>query len=892
MSIGLMERTGFWLAAAAAVLVLAFAAALLGWTAEWMWFRELGHEQVFWRLRLTQGGLFATALVAIGAYVWINGRVLVHTVLEGFPAAGWSNPAAVKGALVVIPTLTGLFFAAVFSTAWDELLRFRFGGGFGQVDPILGREVGFYVFTLPFLDAVQNLSLSVAVLGLGGHLVIYNQLGAFRDWKTLDEGLRRRLLRALGANGVFFLVAWGWGYYLDRFELLFQSQGTVFGPGYVDVNFMMPGLGVMIGASFALIVAIFAGMWLNRLQLPILGIGAYVVLAGLVLVGVPGFFQYFVVEPNELVLEEPFLRHNIAFTRRAFDLDRVKEESYPAVTDLTMEEAAKNGDTLRNVRLWDWRPLLQTYRQLQEIRLYYRFYDVDVDRYAMPGGVRQVLLSARELAPVLPDKAATWVNEKLQYTHGYGIAMSLATHENRQGVPTLVVKDLPPEAGRGLRIDRPAIYYGENMPGYRIVNTGIKELDYPRGDANVYTSYGGGGGVRLDSLWRRLLLAWNRLDVNIAISSYVTSHSRIQLWRNVAERVSRIAPFLRLDGDPYLVIHDGRLLWIQDAYTVSGNFPYSEPHEAGVNYLRNSVKVVVNAYEGSVDFHVMDDADPILAAYREAFPGLFKPLQAMAPGLRAHLRYPRDLFGAQVRKYRRYHMRIPQVFYNNEDLWTLAREKYGGKLAPMKPYYILMRLPGEERLEFLLMSPLTPENRDNMIAWMAARSDFPGYGELIVYKFPKERLIYGPLQIEALVDQDTLISRQLSLWDQRGSRVIRGNLIAIPLNHSLLYVEPVYLIAESNDVPQLKRVIVAHGDRVAMEPTLDEALRVALGAAAAAPDQAAAGDTMDGDVLRGTRELFERAQRALEEGDWPAFGAAMGDLKEFLDEAERKAAAE
>ena len=889
MLISLMGRTGFWLAAVAVVLALMVAAGFLGWTAEWMWFRELGHEQVFWRMRLAQGGLFAAAFVVVSVYVWINGRALVHTVLNGFPvAAGGSNPAMVKGALIVVPTLTGLFFAVVFSLAWDELLRFRFGGGFGQVDPILGREVGFYVFTLPFIDAVQNMALSVAVLGLAAHLAIYNQLGAFRDWRTLDEDLRRRLLRTLGANGVFFLLAWGWGYYLDRFELLFQSQGTVFGPGYVDVNIVLPGLSVMIGASFALIVAIFAGMWRNKLQLPLLGIGAYVVLAVVVFLGVPGFFQNFVVTPNELVLEEPFLDHNIAFTRRAFDLDRVKEESYPVVTELTLDEATENGDTLRNVRLWDWRPLLQTYRQLQEIRLYYRFHAVDVDRYVLPGGVRQVLLSARELAPDLPDKAETWLNHKLQYTHGYGVAMSLATHENPQGVPTLVVKNLPPVAERGLRIDRPAIYYGEDMPGYRIVNTGIKELDYPRGDANVYTSYAGGGGVQLESFWRRVLFAWNRFDINIVISSYVTPQSRIQLWRDVEERVHRIAPFLDLDGDPYLVIHDGRLVWIQDAYTVSGSFPYSEPHETGVNYIRNSVKVVVDAYEGSVDFYAMDREDPILVAYSKAFPGLFQPLDAMAPGLKAHLRYPRDLFGAQVRKYRRYHMQIPQVFYNNEDLWTLAREKYGGKLAPMKPYYILMRLPGEERLEFLLMTPLTPENRDNMIAWMAARSDFPGYGDLIVYKFPKERLIYGPLQIEALVDQDTLISRQLSLWDQRGSRVIRGNLIAIPLNHSLLYVEPVYLIAELNDVPQLKRVIVAHGDRVAMEPTLDAALRVVLGGAEATP--APSGDNVDGDVLSGTRELFDRAQRALEEGNWAGFGAAMGELKEFLDAAEGKAA--
>ncbi|MCG8511325.1 MAG: UPF0182 family protein, partial [Rhodospirillales bacterium] len=394
--------------------------------------------------------------------------------------------------------------------------------------------------------------------------------------------------------------------------------------------------------------------------------------------------------------------------------------------------------------------------------------------------------------------------------------------------------------------------------------------------------------VPLSSHWRRLLFAWNRLDVNIAISSYVTPESRIQMWRPVAERVNRVAPFLTLDRDPYLVVSDGRLYWIQDAYTVSQSFPYSEPFDGGANYIRNTVKVVVDAYEGSVDFYVIDDTEPILKAYAAAFPGLFKPLTDMPANLKNHLRYPRDLFNAQVRKYKRYHMRIPQVFYNNEDLWTLSEEKYGGKLAPMQPYYILMRLPGETQLQFLLMIPLTPDSKDNMIAWMGARSDFPGYGELIVYKFPKERLIYGPLQIEALIDQDTLISRQLSLWDQRGSRVIRGNIFVIPINHSILYVEPVYLIAEINDLPQLKRVIVAHGSTVAMERTLNDALRVVFGGdgtgdGGAQPALPWTGTDPPSELLSRIRDGIARAEEALQRGDWTAFGEAMDAVKRLTE---------
>lgn len=880
------HRRSVGIAGVAAVVLAIVLFSLLGWTVEWLWMRELGYAQVFWRVRLIQIGMFAAAALVVGVYLAVNMRQLRDAVRSAeitgatqpidpnawsvLTAGGWLGPA-------IVTVLAATFFAA----AWDGLLRALFAHDFGQTDPVFGRDIGFYVFRLPILDTVQNLATVVIGATTLVHLMIHHSLGHLRAFPTLPPAARRRILRGIAFNGAAFALAWSWGYHLDRFNLLFGSNGAVHGPGYTDVTVILPTLSVMTGAGLALAAALVLSAVRDRWTWGVLGVGAYAVLVALGLYLVPAAFQQFVVKPNELQRETPFLARNIAFTRFGYALDRVEEREYPAVTGLGLDEIRTNDDTLSNVRLWDWRPLLQTLRQIQEIRLYYEFREVDVDRYVLDGRVRQVLLSARELADRLPERADTWVNRTLQYTHGYGLAMALASHEDEAGVPTLIVKDLPPVARGGITIGNPAIYFGEHMDGHRIVNSGIEEFDHPRGDANVYARYHGRGGVALSSIWRRLLFAWNRLDLNILISSYVTPESRIQLWRGVRDRTRRIAPFLHLDDDPYLVVADGRLVWILDAYTDSAMLPYSEPVVGAVNYMRNSVKAVVDAYEGSVDFYAVDPDEPILSSYAAAMPGMFKPLDAMPDAIRRHLRYPRDIFAAQVRAYTRYHMTIPQVFYNNEDLWTAAREKYGGKLAPMIPYYILMRLPDEDRLQFLLMIPLTPEGKENMIGWIAARGDEPGYGDIVVYKFPKERLIYGPLQIEALIDQDTLISRQISLWDQRGSKVIRGNLLVIPIRHGILYIEPVYLIAEVNDVPQLKRVIVAHDGRVAMAPTLDAALSELFDET---PASAAAGASrMDHDLVAKLRDAARRAEDALRAGDWPGFGRAMGALKTLLD---------
>ena len=688
------------------------------------------------------------------------------------------------------------------------------------------------------------------------------------------------------------MAGYGWGYFLDRYELLYSTTGVVYGAGYTDLTVVRLGLWGMLVASVALGVTVIFAYRVKRLQLAAWGTVIYFGLLVIFLLVAPQAVQKFIVEPNELGLETPYLKHEIAFTREAYGINAMEERSYPALSNLTREKVNANQQTLNNIRLWDWRPLLQTFRQLQEIRTYYQFYEVDVDRYHLGGDYRQVMLSGRELSQHLPARAETWLNKTLQFTHGYGLTMSLASQEGTEGTPSFLIKDLPPTSTYpSLQVTQPAIYFGEKMAGYRIVNTGVKELDYPKGDKNVYTSYAGSGGIPLDAFWKKVLFAWDLGDINIILSDYLTDDSRLQIRRRVQQRITTLAPFLAVDSDPYLVLSEGKLFWIQDAYTASDRFPYSEPFNGRFNYIRNSVKVVVDAYQGTVTFYMTEPDEPVLKVYRAAFPDMFRPLDEMSADLKSHLRYPEDLFRIQTNKYNRYHMTIPQVFYNNEDLWTIPQEKYAGSPIQMDPYYILMRLPEENRLEFLLMLPLTPQNRDNMIGWMAARCDQPDYGKLLVYKLPKEKLILGPRQIEAMIDQDPTISRQLSLWDQRGSQVIRGNLLVIPLEHSFIYVEPVYLTAEGNNLPQLRRIIVAYNDKVAMQPTLQQAIAAVFGGPveAAETTEATALPPINAAPSLGlekARSTFERAQKALQDGNWQEFGNAMGELQQELQKKE------
>jgi uncharacterized protein len=878
-----------------AIVSLIFLSMTSGLIQQWLWMRQVGYLNIFWRLLTVRWSLWGLAFLAVFFYTWINLRFAAKTTAAFFRAAGGDtariynregkiiSPGFLKAGGIVVSIVIALIFAFIFHPEWDTYLRFHWGGAVGQLDPIFGKDIGFYLFRLPFYELIQNSLMSLTFITLLIVTIVYFYFGAFHLQRDQILPSNWKVIGHLSLLFIFLIAVWGWGYYLDRFELLYSTTGVVYGVGYTADNVSRITLWIMLFASICLVIMIAASFFTRRFKMLLIGAASYFVLYFAIIIVLPGLVQKFKVQPSELELETPYLKHNIEFTRKAFQLDQIKEKTYPALGNLTPGDLSRNQQTIDNIRIWDWRPILQTYRQTQEIRLYYEFYQVDVDRYHLKDGYHQVMLSARELAAQLPPKAQTWVNEHLQFTHGYGPVMNFVSKKSPEGLPDYIIDNIPPESPLDMTVDQPAIYYGEKTPGYRIVATQVKEFDYPQGNQNVYTSYHGTGGIPLDSFWKRVLFAWTQSDINILLTTYLGPQSRIQIWRDVRNRVARIAPFLEFDKDPYLVLSEGKLYWIQDAYTISDRFPYSAPYGKAfqkLNYIRNSVKAVVDVYNGSVQLYAMDTDDPVLALYRRVFPGAFKDLAEMPKDLKKHLRYPEDLFAIQADVYRTYHMTAPQVFYNQEDLWDFPQEKYAGSAIPLEPYYILMRLPGTQALQYLLMTPFTPQNRDNMIAWMAAKCDFPEYGHLIVYQLPKKRLIFGPIQIEAMIDQNTLISEQLSLWDQKGSRVIRGNLIVIPIDNSFLCVEPVYLIAEGINIPQLKRIIVIHGDKVVMEPTLEQSLQAVFGAAK--PEtKATASHVQTGELIR-AREEFDKAQQALEQGKWQDFGKAMEELKKIL----------
>nr|WP_294565971.1 UPF0182 family protein [uncultured Rhodopila sp.] len=822
-------RRILWIIIAAGLLMFILVGVLSGYLVKWLWMRELDYSGIFWTLLSVQWTMFGSAFVLAFLFIWMNARWAI--------SAGTAPPAAriLNSLTALVAAGIALFGATAFATEWDTWLRFRYGGSFGQADPLFGADIGFYVFNLPFYHLLQTTVMLVTVTALIVSATIYFLSGSIYVLFGTPRANARGRIEATGRATshisalLLVLVAnWGVGLYLDHFDLVYSTLGVVYGAGYAADHVTRLALWFMVGVSVVAVVALAVNVARPRIGWLAAGTGIYVTLYFVGVFALPQLFQRFIVQPSELALETPYLKHSIASTRAAYKLDAIQETAYPALADLTPDVLSRNQDTVENIRLWDARPLLQTYQQTQAIRLYYQFYNVGVDRYHLPDGYHQVMLATRELSPELPAEAQTWVNQRLEFTHGYGMVMNFVSKTVGGGFPQYVLENVPAESANGLAITQPAIYYGRSMSGYRIVASGTKEFDYPKGNDNVYTAYAGTGGIPVDSLSRRILFAWNQGDINILLTAYLTPQSRIQIWRTVQERVAKVAPFLKLDHDPYPVLSGGKMYWIQDAYTVSDQFPYASPHKAGfaanLNYLRNSVKVVVDMYNGSVQFYIMDSKDPILAAYRDAFPGVFKALDQLTPDLKTHLRYPEDIFAIQADEYKTFHMTDPQVFYNREDLWVAPKETYGGEEQAMEPYYILMKLPGSDTLEYLLMTPFTPQNRDNMISWLAARSDFPDYGKAIFYQLPKEKLVYGPNQIEAMIDQNTNISQQLTLWNQKGSHVIRGKLIVTPIENSFLYVVPVYLQAAGTNFPQLKRVIAITGDKVAMEASLDEAI--------------------------------------------------------------------
>ncbi len=876
------------------LLTIIFAGNIIELYTGWLWFSEVDYASVFKTVLACR--IILGAGVALLAFILIYGNVLLTRPLMArtipdtdddvlkFPG---QNQAFTRYHHV-IPWIIVFFCYMVGSTIagfWPLVLSFFHQVPFGKQDPVFAKDLSFYIFSLPFYKALMSGISTVAVFSLLFSTVSYilNRNIQWRNSQKLwvGKGARSHILILCAV----IFAAKGWGYWLVRYDtlVLFASGHVVSGATFTDVHFKLPALMILsiLCAGFCLgcLAAAFkpgGKFWV----VPAAGVAALFVFYTLGTRIIPDIVQKFKVLPNELVAETPYIERNIRMTREAFKLEGVEERPFNARGTLGTRDIARNRATIDNIRLWDHRPLLATFGQLQEIRTYYSFANVDNDRYMIDGRYRQVMLSARELdSAKLPSRI--WINEHLTYTHGYGMVMGLVSESTPEGLPTLLIKDLPPSAPQELKVSRPEIYYGELSNQYAIANTKSKELDYPSGDENVYTNYSGSGGVLFSSFWRKLAFVSKFKSLKILLSNDITKKSRILFNRNITQRAAMVAPFLRYDRDPYLVLFEERLFWIIDAYTYTSHYPYSMPLENGINYIRNSVKTVIDAYDGNLSFYVADDSDPLLKTYRNIFPALFKDMSEMPEGLRAHLRFPKDIFEFQSHVYSRYHMTDIQVFYNQEDLWTVPNEILENTETVLEPYYTIMKLPGETKEEYILMLPLTPSKRDNMIAWMAARSDYPNTGEILVYRFPKESLIYGPMQIEARINQDAAISQQFTLWGQRGTRIIRGSIMAIPIEDSLIYVEPIYLQAELGKIPELRRIIVAYGEKIAMEKTLDEALSRVISAKPGVYPAADSGKVIQ--TPKRALELYLKAQEKIKKGDWAGYGEAVKELGKVLE---------
>ncbi len=893
-------RIRLWLAILLIILFI-LAPTLARWYTDWLWFGEVGYLRIFWIPLISRVGVTAVAGGTLFLLLWFNLRPILarlHTlnVIE-LVADRRSrrtyrpmiSARQAQGLALVI--LAGVAFLAglAASSQWTVFQQFIHGQRFGANDPIFNRDIGFFVFQLPAYRFVESWLFGWLVVTFlvvtAGYYITFGALMARGIW-AVPEQVRGHLSLLAG----LLVAVRGWGFWLDAFELEYSPRGAIFGATYADLHAVLPVLRLLLVLFAICALLLFANVRLRAMRL---ALGTLVVIGiawGVGLGVYPHLVQGFQVAPAELTFESPYLRNGITGTLAAFGLDKVREEEF-ATAPMTPEILTRNRITLENVRLWDYRPLLSVYRQVQGLRLYYSFADVDIDRYQIGGVQRQVMLAARELELTrLSAEARTWVNEHLIYTHGYGIVMNPVNRISDEGMPEFFIKDIPPVISVGLPLLQPRIYFGERTEHYVVVKTRVPELDYPKGEDNVSTIYAGAGGIQLSPV-RRMAFAYRFGDPALVLSSNLTDESRILFAREIRTRARRIAPFLQFDRDPYLVLIDGRLVWVLDAYTTTDRYPYSTPYE-GINYIRNAVKVTIDAYDGTVDFYLVDPTDPLAATLAEIFPMLFKPATAMPSSLIAHLRYPVDLFNLQAHVYSTFHMRDPRVFYLREDAWGIPLELFGTQSGPVEPYYVTLRIGTEARPEFALILPFTPANREkeNMVAWMAGRSDPQHYGELLVYRFPKDRNVFGPMQIESRIDQDPTISAQLTLWNQQGSRVIRGNLLVIPMENALLYVEPLFLQSERSQLPELKRVIVASGSQIVIDETLDAAVARLVGKAPAPPPRVQPTTASPGTVrelIRQAGEAYRRAQERLRQGDLGGYAREIDRLGEILEQLAR-----
>ena len=886
---------------------------------DWLWFRELGYESVFLRQLNAQGTVFVATFAVVFVFLYVNFRIAQSALrrpllvfgsgrdgrpitLQGGDIAGWTKPAA---------AVLALMFGVSGASNWLGWLSFFNATSFGDRDPLFGRDVAFYVFRLPIWQSLREQALVVSMLSLIGCGLIYVLSGSFVmesrgssvGWPRFRLAPTARRHLSLLAALVFGLMAWG--AWLAMPQTLLTPANVIFGASYVDVHASLPFLRISIGVlAVGAGLAIWRGFGGRGWAIPV-AIALYLmvsVASGMYAAAIQGF----VVGPNESSKEQEYIRYNIAATRRAYLLDRVDERDLSGDAALTPQQIAANAATIENVRLWDHDQLLQTFAQIQEIRTYYDFVSVDNDRYTVNGKERQVMLSARELnTDLLPNPS--FVNERLVFTHGYGLTLGPVNQVTTEGLPVLFVQNLPPQvSGMDLSITEPSIYFGELSNNYVLVRTATAEFHYPRGNDNVTTYYQGKAGVPVGGFLRRLLFALRFGTTDILVTGQIGHESRIIFHRSLHDRLNTLTPFLALDNDPYPVVFNGRLVWIQDAYTTTSNYPYSTPvpPPGDLNYIRNSVKIVIDAYDGTTTLYLAEPADPIALTIGRIFPGLLHPMSDMPAELRRHVRYPEDIFRIQAGVYTTYHMTNSTVFYNKEDQWQVPVLDSDRTGTPMQPYYTIMKLPGESQAEFVQMLPFTPRSKDNLSAWMVARSDGPHYGHMLVFQFPKQKIVYGPRQIAGRINQDQVISPQITLWNQQGSEVRWGTLLVIPIEESLLYVRPLYLRSPEGKIPELKRVIVAYQNQIVMAETLKLALVQIFGpsiAPALATDRQQGGTTSVvptpteieapspgpedtiGELATEAQTHWDRAQQALRDGDFARFGEEWKALGEALD---------
>ncbi len=888
---------------------------VINFITDYKWFQELGFEKVF----LTK--LIAQLQIGIPAFIIVT--VLVYLYLLSIKKDYYKKVDAVHRGVpekrINQLTLLGSIFVAFISSStiagnlWFDILRFFNSTSLGVNEPIFNQDISFYLFKYPLFTKIYYMLVSSIILLAIITIAFYGLMITLRrptlidsDMGGADEFGRRQInldngkkilgivTRQFTIIGFVFFIILGLGYIIRAFDLLYSSRGVAYGASYTDINVTLLKYRVLMVAAFISAILFIIGIRKGKIRLAVSGPALMVVigiLGNIIAAGV----QSYIVAPDEISKEKEYINYNIKYTQKAYGLENVEEKDFPATLNLTREDIDNNDKTISNIRINDYRPTKQVYNQKQGIRYYYRFNDVDVDRYMIGDKYTQVFLSPRELdQSQIRNEVLTFINKHIKYTHGYGIVMSPVNTVTTEGLPDVTIGDIPPVTDvPGFEVERPEVYFGELTNDYIIVNTGEKEFDYPKGSSNVETMYEGDAGIKLSGI-NKLLYAYKQKSLKMLLSGNITSESKIVLYRNINERIRKIMPFLEYDSDPYIVFNEGKLYWIIDAYTVSSNYPYSEPlQESNVNYIRNSVKVVIDAYNGDATYYITDKTDPLISTYEKIFPQLFTPMEEMPEGLMAHIRYPRVLFDIQSEIYRRYHMEDPRVFYNQEDEWNIAMEQYQTESQPIESNYLMMRLPEEDDEEFILSIPYTPKDKLNMTALLVGRNDGEHYGKLVLYQLPKSKNIYGPMQIENKIDSDDEISKEFTLWSQQGSNVIRGNLLIIPIEESILYVEPIYLQADNAEsLPEVKRVVVGYGDKIVMEDTLEESLGKIFGEVEAPqPEIPEPGEPIppmeDTDNIRqlitNANTIFESATEAQRQGNWGEYGRNIEELNRILE---------